>query len=74
MTVSTVPWERAALSVAEIKTLRLVLEGHEPKRIALIRGVGLATVRTQLKRMRDKTKSKSTLQIALWALKARNWE
>ncbi len=52
-----------ALTDAEREVVRLLAEGHTPKQIAYRRGVGLSTVRSQLKRAKAKTGASTLAEL-----------
>jgi len=47
------------LTPAESSVLELLSEGHDPREVAQVHDVGMATVRTQVKDIRDKTGASS---------------
>ena len=53
----------AALTDAEREVVQLLTEGHTPKQIAYMRGVGLSTVRSQLKRAKAKTGANTLAEL-----------
>jgi DNA-binding CsgD family transcriptional regulator len=57
----------APLTGAEREVLRLLADGYAPKQIARLRGVALSTVRSQLKRAKQKTGARTLPELALYA-------
>jgi DNA-binding CsgD family transcriptional regulator len=55
---------RTPLTESEQAVVRLLAEGHAPKQIALLRGVKLSTVRSQLKRAKQKTGARTLPELA----------
>ena len=55
---------RAPLTESERAVVQLLAQGHAPKQIARLRGVELSTVRSQLKRAKQKTGARTLSELA----------
>jgi DNA-binding CsgD family transcriptional regulator len=61
------PAARVGLTAAEAEVVRLLASGFTPKQIAHLRGVALSTVRSQLKRAKQKTGAGTLAELARYA-------
>ena len=59
--------DRGPLTDAEREVVRLLADGYAPKQIAFMRGVALATVRSQLKRAKYKTGARTLAELARYS-------
>jgi DNA-binding CsgD family transcriptional regulator len=55
------------LTRAERELLHLLCRGHRPQQIARLRTVEVTTVRSQLRRLYERTEAHGLLELALWA-------
>lgn len=58
---------RARLTESERAVVHLLAQGHAPKQIAHLRGVELSTVRSQLKRAKQKTGARTLSELARYS-------
>jgi DNA-binding CsgD family transcriptional regulator len=68
--IASTPAARSALTPAEREVVTLLADGHRPKQIALLRGVALSTIRTQIKAAKHKTGARTIEQLIAVAWEA----
>lgn len=68
--MTTLTWREAKLTATQSEVLRRLVAGRLPKQIAADMHVELSTVREHLKRAREKTGTRNTVQLAVWAVRS----
>jgi DNA-binding CsgD family transcriptional regulator len=55
------------ITLTERLTLHLLCRGHRPQEIARLRTVEVSTVRSQLRRLYEKTDTRGMLELVIWS-------